>query len=296
MRGDTILVAGATGHQGGAVTSHLLEQGFRVRAITRDPKKPAARNLADQGAEVVQADLDDPDSLARAMGGAAGVFSVQSYAGASVASEVVQGVTLADVARSEGVRHFVYTSVSSANRNTAIPHFESKWQIEQHIRRIRLPATIVRPVFFMQNWANIFREPILTGTLPLPFDPDRPLQQISTDDIGRMVATAFADPDKWIGRELDLAGDELTMRQVADLLSRILGQPVTYRQVPWEEFARQAGDEMTAMYRWLSDVGYNVDITALRREHPWLATLEQVLRTQNWQEWMAQMHVGQHGI
>jgi uncharacterized protein YbjT (DUF2867 family) len=292
MSSQTILVIGATGHQGGAVARHLMDRGFHVRAMTRDPKKPAGRDLAARGVELVQGDLNDPASVARAVDGATGVFSVQSSADAGEAREVVQGVTLADAAKAAKVAHFVYTSVSSAHRNTGVPHFESKWQIEQHIRSIRLPATIIRPVFFMQNWQDYLREPILNGTLRQPLDPNKPLQQISVDDIGRIVAMAFTEPDKWISRELDLAGDELTMPQVAELLTSILDRPVSYQQVPWDEFRQQAGEEMTAMYRWFNDVGYNADITALRREFPWLATLEQVLRSEDWQKWIAEMHVG----
>jgi uncharacterized protein YbjT (DUF2867 family) len=292
MNSDTILVTGATGQQGGAVACHLLGRGFHVRALTRDPQKPGGRNLASRGAEVVQGNLDDPGSVKSAIEGAAGVFSVQTPSEAGVAREAEQGKMLADVAKAAGVRHFVYTSVGSANRNTGVPHFESKWQVEQHLRKIGIPYTIIRPVFFMQNWQHFLREPILNGTLPQPLDPDKPLQQVSVDDIGRIVARAFAKPDQWIGRELDLAGDELTMPQVAELFSRILDRPVTYHQVPWDEFHHQAGEEMTAMYRWFNDVGYQADIAGLRREFPWLATLEEVLRSEDWQAWMAEMPVG----
>ena len=292
MNNKRIVVTGATGHQGGAAACHLLGRGFQVVAMTRDLSKPAAKVLAERGAELVEGDLDDPASIARAVEGADGVFSVQTPYEGGVAREVVEGVALADAAKQAGVKHFVYTSVGSANHNTGIPHFESKWQIEQHIRRIGLPATIIRPVFFMQNWQRFLREPILHGSLPSPLDPDRPLQQISVDDIGRIAATAFAEPERWIGRELDLAGGELTMPQVAELFTRILGREVSHWQVPWDEFRQNMGEEATTMYRWFNEVGYHVDIAALRREFPWLATLEQTLRSEDWEAWMAEMQVG----
>jgi uncharacterized protein YbjT (DUF2867 family) len=283
MNTKTILVTGATGQQGGAVTRQLLKQpSFTVRALTRDPAKPAAQALAQSGAEVIQGDLSDPASMRRALEGAYGVFSVQNFMETGFDGEIKQGKHLADSAKAAGVQHFVYSSVVSADRHTGLPHFESKWQIEQHIGQSRLSHTILRPAFFMQNWYNYMREPILSGTLPLPLNPQTPLQQISVDDIGAFAALAFQNPSKWEGRTIELAGEELTMLRVAELLTRTLGRPVRYVQVPWEQFRQNAGDEMTNMYRWFNDVGYHVDITALRKENPNLATLEMVLSQQDW--------------
>jgi uncharacterized protein YbjT (DUF2867 family) len=282
VKSIAILVTGATGNQGGAVVAHLLQRDFHVRAMVRDLEKPAARDLASRGVELVQGDLDDPESVARAVADVYGVYSVQSPVEVGVAREVVQGVTLADAAREAGVDHFVYSSVGSANLNTGVPHFESKWQIEQHIRRIGLPATIIRPVFFMQNWRNLMREPILQGILPQPLRPETRLQQISVDDIGRVVATAFAEPAHWIGRELDFAGDDLNMAEIAAAFTRVLDRPVAYYRLPWKEFQAIAGEEIATMYRWFEEVGYHVDVAALRREFPWLSTMEQVLRSQDW--------------
>src|SRR6185436_11538096 len=139
-----ILVTGATGQQGGAVARSLLRQGQKVRALTRNPAKAAA--LVRAGAEVVQGDLTDPASLQPALQGVDGVFAMSTPFEAGMEEEVGQGVFLADAAKAVGVRHYVYTSVASADRNTGIPHFDSKWQVERHIQRIALPATILRPV------------------------------------------------------------------------------------------------------------------------------------------------------
>src|SRR5699024_5051965 len=98
-------------------------------------------------------------------------------------SEIRQGSLLADCAKAAGVQHFVYSSVGGANRGTGIPHFESKWQIEQHIREIDLPATVLSPVFFMENWLG-FKDAILARQLPMPLKPDTALHQIAVDDIG----------------------------------------------------------------------------------------------------------------
>src|SRR5215208_2212793 len=277
-----ILVAGATGQQGGATARNLLERGFAVRALTRDTEKAAARELAELGAEVVSGDLEDRASIERVLDGVYGVFSVEHVMGVDIEGEVRQGVLLADAARAAGVEHLVYTSVGSAHRETGIPHFESKWEVEEHVRASGVPYTVLRPVFFMQNW-EFMREPILGGTLPQPLDPGKPFQMIDADDIGVFAATAFENPDGWIGREVDLAGDELTMPEIAATFSRVIGRQVDYFQVPWEGFEEQMGEEFTVMYRWFNDYGYEADVAGLRKEHPGLVSLEQYLRTHGWE-------------
>ena len=278
-----ILVTGATGQQGGAVARHVLKQpGFTVRAMTRDSAKPSARALERAGAEIFQGDLDDPGTVRRALEGTWGAFSVQNFMETGYDREIRQGKTLADAAKAAGVQHFVYTSVVSADRKTGLPHFESKWQIEQHIVRSGLSYTILRPAFFMQNWYTFMREPILNGTLPLPLNPQTRVQQISVEDIGAFAARVFQTPSRWANRAIEMAGEELSMQQVVETLSRVLGRNVRYVQVPWEQFRQSAGEEMTKMYRWFNDVGYHVDIAALRKEYPSLSTLESVLRQQDW--------------
>ncbi|MBI5687217.1 MAG: NmrA/HSCARG family protein [Verrucomicrobia bacterium] len=279
-----ILVTGATGNQGGAVARHLLARGYSVRAFTRNAEKLGAKALAGRGAQVAIGDLDDRTAIERALAGCYGVFSVQNFWETGRDREVRQGKTLADCARAAGVKHFVYTSVAAANSKTGLPHFDSKWEIEEHIRRIGLPHSILRPVFFMQNWWNYMRDSILAGTLALPLSPGRRLQQIHVDDIGAFAALAFENPDRWLGRAFDLAGDEPTMTGVANTLSRVIGRTVKYVQVPWEQFRSQSGEEMTLMYRWFEAVGYKTDIAAVRREYPQLAMLEPVLRSQDWTE------------
>jgi uncharacterized protein YbjT (DUF2867 family) len=227
-------------------------------------------------------DLDDASSIRHALEGTYGVFSVQNFMETGYDREVRQGKDLADAAKSAGVKHFVYSSVVSADRQTGLPHFESKWAIEQHIRQIGLLCTILRPAFFMQNWHKYMRNQILQGTLPLPLSPQTPLQQISIEDIGAFAVMAFENPAAWIGRTLELAGEELTMLRVCELLARVLGWRVNYVQVPWDQFRQIAGGEICRMYQWFEDFGYRVDIPGLRKEYRALATLEQVLRQQDW--------------
>lgn len=186
----TILVSGATGQQGGASARHLLDKGFKVRALTRNRNQDAAKSLANAGAELVEGDFYDSDSMERAFEGAYGAFSVQNSNKFGVEEEIKQGKAFADAARKAGIEHFVYTSVGAAERNTGIPHFDSKWEIEEYIRSLDLPATFLRPVYFMSNWLRL-KDAILDSRLPQPLSPETPLQQIAVDDIGAFAALAF---------------------------------------------------------------------------------------------------------
>jgi uncharacterized protein YbjT (DUF2867 family) len=271
-----ILVTGATGQQGGAAMRHLREKGFPIRALTRDPGGPKARVLVGRGTEVVQGDLNDPASLTRAVEGVHGVYSVQASAG-DPELEVRQGRHLTDAAKQARVSHFVYSSVGSADRKTGVPHFESKFRIEEQIRSSGLRYTILRPVFFMENWLHM-RDAIEAGTVALPLSPETRLQMIAVDDIGVFITMAFEHPGHWQGRAVDLAGDELAMTEIADALGRMTGRNVSYAQVRWDQFEQKAGPDMTLMYRWFQDVGYSVDIAALRQEHPNLMSFQRWLQ------------------
>jgi uncharacterized protein YbjT (DUF2867 family) len=278
-----IVVTGATGKQGGAVARSLLDRGFRIRALTRNPQKPEAQALADRGAEVVQGDMEeDRSAMERALEGAYGVFSVQNYWETGYDGEVQQGKTVADAAKAAGVEHFVYSSVGSAHRQTGLAHFESKWEVENHVRELDLPYTILRPVFFMQNW-EMMRGMVLEGTLAQPLDPDKPFQQVAVEDIGAFAAIAFENPERWIGREVDLAGDESTMPEIAETFGRVIGREVSYYQVPWDQFEEQMGEEFAVQYRWFNDKGYEADIAALQQEYPELTTFERYLRAHGWE-------------
>lgn len=269
----TILVTGATGHQGGAVLRHLRKKGFTVRAFTRDPTKEAARGLVGPGMEVVKGDFDDRASLQRALDGVQGVYAVQTSVEQGVEAEVRQGKLLADEAKRNDVRHFVYSSVASADQNTGIAHFDSKQKIEEHIRGTGMRYTIFRPVFFMENWLGM-RSQINAGTLAFPLAPDTRLQMIAVDDIGAFVAMAFERPGHWEGRTVELAGDELSMTELAKVFGRMAGRDVEYAQAPWDEFEKKVGAELARMFRWFQDVGYHVDIPSLRKEYGSLTSLE----------------------
>lgn len=281
----TILVCGGTGKQGGAVVRKLLSAGYDVRALTRNPDQENARALAASGADVLKGDLDDLSSLERAVERVYGVFSVQNFWETGYDREVEQGIRIADVANEAGVEHFVYTSVGGAERATGISHFDSKYEIEEHVRALDMPYTILRPVFFMNNWdGDMLKQMILNGTLAQPLSPDTLFQQIDVEDVGAFTELAFGDPDRWIGRELEIAGDERSMEEIAATFGRVIGRPVTYMQVPWDDFREQAGDEYAEMYEWFEHEGYEADVEGLEREHPGLITFDEYLDAHGWED------------
>jgi len=281
----TILITGATGRQGGAVIRHLLPKGWKLRALTRNPASVAAQELTRQGIEVIQGDLEKPASLERAVRGAYGIYSVQDFWAVGAKREVQQGTNLADAALKAQVSHFVYSSVGGAERSSGIDHWQSKWEIENHIRRLGLPATMLRPVAFMENYyVDQVEIGILKGKLLDPIRADKPYQTIATDDIGGFAALAFERPQEFIGLGLEIAGSELTNPEAAQVFSRVLGKPVRFRKLPLPLVRILLGKEFYQMFRWFNDAGFQANIPELRRRYPEvrLRSLEEWLRDEGW--------------
>jgi uncharacterized protein YbjT (DUF2867 family) len=260
----TILITGATGKQGGAVARALAGKGFTLRAMTRKPTGEAAEALAALGVEIVKGDLDDAASIRAALTGVWGTFAVQNTWEAGVEREEEQGKRFATLARGAGVQHFVYSSVGSAHRKTGIPHFDNKWRVEETVRGLGFPShVIVRPVFFMENLTSPW---FLNGDkLLVAMNPQTVLQMIAVDDIGRYGARAFTDAAALNGREIDIAGDAVTMPEAAEILGRGLGRPVTFVEVPIAE-VRKNSEDLALMLEWFDRVGYDADIAGLERE------------------------------
>ncbi|MEX0707044.1 MAG: NmrA/HSCARG family protein [Woeseia sp.] len=272
--GDAVLlVTGATGTQGGAVARELLSRGHRVRALTRNPDQPAAQALQQLGAEIVQGDFNDAASLRRAMAGVSGVFGVSTWDRGSD-QEVVLGKQLIDAAAAVGIGHFVYTSVAGADLDSGLAHFDSKYELEQYLAASGMDYTIVRPVEFMNNWRWTFAE-LQNGRYIEPRDLSAHHQWIAASDIGFFVAEAFDHPSEWIGRTVEIAGDEMTLGELRALFADALGRPVVHVQPSWDEFRALTGNEIADMYRWMEQEGYAVDVAALRARYPALVTVRQ---------------------
>ncbi|GAB2926545.1 NmrA/HSCARG family protein [Streptomyces mayteni] len=276
---QVILVTGATGTQGGAVARKLLAEGWRVRALTRDPAKPSARALTALGVELVRGDMDDPASLTGAMKGVHGVFSVQAAAGSDLPpgfvwqDEARWGVNVAEAAAEVGVETFVYTSANGADTPRGLSILEPKARIERRIAELGLPATVVRPTTFMENFVH----PLVGlqgGKFTTGLKPDIGQQFIAADDIAVFVVLVFARPDEFRGRSFEIAGDELTPPETAELLSRRTGRTIEYVQVP-DEALRARSEEVADGFEWMNQRKMaQADIPALRRLHPGLLDLE----------------------
>ena len=264
----TVVVTGATGTQGGAVLGALLGEGYRLRALTRNPDSAAAQNLRQLGVEIAGGDFSDKDSLARAADGADAAYVMSTPFEHGVEQEIAQGVAMVDACRAAGIGHLVLSSVASADRATGIPHFDSKYVIERHVESSGVPFTIVAPVFFMDNLLTPpFAANLRQGKLAMALPADRRLQQIAVADIGAFVASVIRRGSMMFGKRFDSAGDELTGTQAARVLSSAIGREISYEGFP-PAALRQHSDDLATMFQWFADIGYSVDIDALSREFP----------------------------
>jgi len=284
MNDKIIAVTGATGLQGGAVARKLLEDGWKVRGLTRDINKPVAKQLASLGAEMVPGDMENRSELEAAFKGAYGVFSVQNFWLPNVGfeGEIRQGKNVADAAKAAAVKHLVFSSVGAAHRGAGQKHFESKWVIEQYIHSLGVPYTIFRPSAFMENY-NWSRARILNGTyVGRGLRPEKGVQNIAVEDIAVFAAMAFATPKQFLGKTIELSGDELTETQIAQIFAKVIGRPVALTK-PTAGEGRRTEEEMIAMFNFFNGEGYDADIPALRKLHPGLLTLERYLRKNGWE-------------
>jgi len=274
-----VAVTGATGRQGGAVARHLLSSGWRVRALTRRPDRPAARALAALGAEVVRADMGNPGELRDAFGAAYGVYSVQNFLPGGTEVEIRQGRNVADAAAASGVRHVVYGSAGTGASDTGIGSWDSKLTIEAYIRALGLPLTVLRPMAFMELMTDKdFFPPVSTWSLmPRLMGEDRPVAWICVDDLGAIAARAFAEPDRFVGADLRLAADVQSIAQCRELWREVNGRPPRDFPMPVWMFRRFVGDDLIAMWRWLRTARLDLDLEQARELRPAALTVREWL-------------------
>lgn len=250
-----VLIFGATGNMGGASTRTLLQRGWRVRAVTRDTQSDKARALAALGAELCQADMEDRASLDSAFEGIRYVFSVQNRTTGGVDGEIRQGKLVADAAQTAGIQHLVYGSAGTGQSGTGVPHFESKLEVEDYMRRLDLPFSVVRPGPFMELLSARQFYPALGfwGAGPKVLGWDLPIPWVAVRDIGQAVANLFEGGDGWIGREIQLFGDVRSLRQAQQAFRQIKGGTPSRIPLPLFLFNRVAGEEFSLMWRWMVD-------------------------------------------
>jgi uncharacterized protein YbjT (DUF2867 family) len=281
----SVLVSGATGQQGGALARMLLKKGHSVRAFVRRPASPEARELEHLGAELAEGNFEEPSTIEDAAKGMDAVFLVATPFEAGTEVETRHGIAAADAARAAGVSHLVYSSVAGANQATGIPHFDSKRKVEEYIEGLGVPYTIVAPVYFMDNLLAPWTLPQLKeGRFSMALPSSRPLQQIALSDIAAFTGVVLESREEFVNQRVDIASDELSGREVAEILTRVTGHEVHYVELPLEQVRQAMGEDGARMFEWFDQVGYSADIEGLRREHPEVGwhTFEDWAKEQDW--------------
>jgi uncharacterized protein YbjT (DUF2867 family) len=265
---ELILVTGATGLQGGAVARSLLKKGYWVRALTRHPKSQKAKELAKMGAFIFAGDFNHPKTLVQAMHGVDIVFAMGTPHKTLVEIELENGIALADAASKAGVSFYIYSSVANADRNTGIPQFESKMEIEKHIRLLELPHAIVAPVFFMENILGPAILPSLRkGSFSQPLPGNINLQMLSVYDLAEFVSYMIEKRDDFLNKRINLAADELTGIEVANIISKLSHQKIAYNEIPLEEI-KASSINLALMYQWFNEIGYSIIIPQVKHQFP----------------------------
>jgi uncharacterized protein YbjT (DUF2867 family) len=266
-----VLVLGATGTQGRAVARALLAKGLPVRGLARSPSSAAKLQAA--GVTPVQGDFNDADALAAACQGARAVFSMQNAPFADPQSERREAAVVAEAARRAGVEQIVHTSVSGAGAfhrsmkdwgagRWSENYWESKADAEDVIRNSGVRFwTILKPAFMMENFVapkvdfmfpDLARDQLITA-----FAPSTALALVAAADIGAAAAAAVGSAERFHGHEIELAGDRLTMAEIADVLSKMRGRPVAVRSLSAEAaVAHGLSSGWVSSQVWSNEVGY----------------------------------------
>ncbi|OAP63412.1 hypothetical protein AYL99_02639 [Fonsecaea erecta] len=297
-----VLITGATGKQGGSVVNALLRANadFQILALTRDAEGASAKRLLQKSPKIklVVGNMDAADEIFAKAKVASnvpiwGVFSVQTAIGkgANVQSEERQGKALIDAALKSGVKHFVYSSVDRGGSTksdadpTNVPHFASKYRIEQHLfektKNHEMDWTVLRPVAFFENLAPDFFGKVFTTSWVRTLGRKQKLQLVATSDIGFFAAEAFLKPEQYKNTKLSLAGDELTYDQFKTIFEQKVGAPLPTTFSLVAALIMWMVKDLGYMYRWFRDVGYGADISSLRQLNPELKDFATWLETES---------------
>lgn len=249
---QTIFVTGATGNQGQAVVQSLLKKGFKIKALTRNSLSNAAQNLEKQSVEIVQGDLNNPDSFNRHLKEIDGLFCLLTYE-SGIEKEIQQGIDLANYAKIYGVKHFLYSSVIYADLHSGVPHWESKRIIEDHIKEIALPYSIIRPASLYENFLiPQVKSRIAKGKLVSPVNKNVLQQFISCRDIGELSADIFMNRERYLGKTIPFAAEEMDMLQVAKIFSEVLEREIAYQKLPLIIARLVMGKMLHKMFKWIN--------------------------------------------
>ncbi|MBP2472433.1 uncharacterized protein YbjT (DUF2867 family) [Crossiella equi] len=311
-----IAVVGATGAQGGGIARAILDDPtgpFALRALTRDVNSPAARALAERGAEVVAADLDDEASVRRAFQGAYGAFVVTNFwadrtpeqeaARDRAQMEIDQARTAAAAAKAEGLKHVVWSTLDDSRPvldflgsdaptlmgRFKVPHFDAKAEADAFFREQGVPTTFLQTTMYYESVTGGMKpQRGEDGTLALVMPMgDSTLTLVAVEDIGRTAYGIFLKGSEFIGRTVGIAGEHLTGKELAEILAESAGEPVEYRPLTIEQFRGDGSfpiSEAAANIQFYQEAdAYFVrtrDIALTRELNPRLVGLREWLRTQ----------------
>ena len=277
-----VAVIGATGRQGSAVVRHLLKDGWQVRALTRNPSGGPAQALIALGAEVQQADTEDPGSLRPAFREAYGLFNVQNPQTIGAEAEVRQGRNVAEAAAKAGVRHVVYGAAGVSDQPTGVGSWDSKLVIAQRFRELGLPLTVLRPMAFMELMTDKGYYPQFSTwhLMPKLMGPSRPVGWLCVDDLGAIAARMFADPERWSGAVLGLASDVRSIDECRSMWQERTGRRPRGLPMPEKLFERFVGKDLTTMWRWLRTGQFDMSTEATREILPEARTIREWLAEQ----------------
>ncbi len=278
----TVAVTGATGRQGSAVVRALLVEGWPVRGVTRDPTRGRARALAALGVDMVRADMEDPASLDRAFHGVYGVYSVQNFMISGLEGEVRQGRNVAEAAARADVEHLVYASAGTGERDTGIGSWESKLDVEQRLRELELPVTVLRPTAFMELMTDRAFSPAVGvwNAWPKIAGGSFEVSWLSCRDLGVIAERVLAEPRRFIGQDLTLAADRRSLDECRQIYARVFGREPRRFPMPVWMLDRFAHDTVT-LWRWLSANGVDADPGVARSIHPRALGVEAWLHRRN---------------
>nr|WP_086940565.1 NmrA/HSCARG family protein [Thaumasiovibrio occultus] len=272
MESKLIVVVGASGKQGQSVINSLSEQGYQIRALVRNPEKVGA--LFAPNVEIYKGDLNKKSSLTSLLDNAYGLF----FALPHTSNSVGYGEALLELAKHSAVQHIVYSSVGGADRYTKVEHYGYKKAIEDKLKAINKPYTILRPVGYMETFANQMSTKVMAGMLRLYLDDSKKFQLISVQDIGKFVELSFSHPDQYVGKEMEIAGDELSLNEMFEKINSEMD--VNISPVNFPKFTKFILPKiMKQMFLFYAEDGWRADIASLREANPELLSFDDWLKT-----------------
>jgi uncharacterized protein YbjT (DUF2867 family) len=301
-----IAVVGATGMQGGGLVRAIAGEKngeFVPRALTRKVHSDKADALAKLGAEVVEADLDNPESLDRAFEGAYGVFCLTNFwEHFSTEKEFKQGAAMAEAAKRAHVRHAVWSTLEDTRRwvpigddrmptlmgKYKVPHFDAKGEVDKVFVQLGVPATFLLTSFYWENFIIFGMGPKKgpDGKLAITFPMgNKKLPGIAVEDIGKCALTLFKRGPEFIGGTVGIAGEHLTGAEMAAAFTKALGQEVRYNDVPpevYRTFGFPGADDVANMFQFKRDFN---DVFCGARDPAFTRSLNPSLQT--FEVWLA---------